>query len=259
MCGLLAIVRRIAGFRCLSFVACWLIATGMLSAATPHSEETMRDVGRSVPKEADPSWPHHLPRNSALVAIQEDSLDFQAAQGAMSRIRREYADNQLVGVEFHPAFLIRGDSVANLLTGYRFMMLSYEQTVREPLPVGAERPIGLAAGILRPVAIGKENKATVFDGLRDVSSFGKLLAENRVRVEHITDAKLVRDAFCEVFRWEGTGSVEKTSQHTWQVTVSRDLFGKVVQSGSFEVRLRDDLSVESTEWMDGTLVPRGTR
>lgn len=196
------------------------------------------------------------PDDSPLVPVSETDSCNEILSDEMARIEQRPGRSRVIELVFRAPREIQGKAIGELFPNYRFFLLSWDQKMGKARPPGSRRISGLAVGIGTAIAVNKWGTVARL-GSPDCEAFGDFLAINGVRILDANDARLVRDAFCEVERMKKTGKLEKVSTNVWRLGVTRSMWGdRGLGRYCFEVELNPDSSVKAGRMK--SLKPDGT-
>ena len=190
-----------------------------------------------------------------LISVAEDDSCLPAVNAAIADILRSHAadakeapegSNIPTGAVEHRYELV-GNALRRLFPEHRFFVYQWSDETRQRLPPGTKTPIE-RRGYVGTLAIAHDGGVFDFAGAERRELFGGFLAKNSVKLENAKDARLIWNAFCEICRWDPhTNELQKVSDREWHLgVIQRD--GRKPRNGYYDVRLNDDLTVQSAKW-----------
>ena len=113
---------------------------------------------------------------------------------------------------------IHGRGISRLFPDHRFYTFSFGQ---KPASESQQLP-GLLYNIRFTIAVAKDNSVFRLKGMTTCDSFGEFLARQNVKIEDAADARLVADAYSEIFRQPRAVSISQVSDRQWRFMIPRD-------------------------------------
>lgn len=140
--------------------------------------------------------------------IGPDDPDASIAREEEARLREMQGEGAVRTVP--PARRIASAALREVLPGYRFLYLSWQDRAVDP-----QKTLHTAFGLYEVVAIAPDGSRSRHSGYGNYESFGELLAGARVRIRTQEEAQRVWSAFRDMFQKSWKGSCEQKSPTTW--------------------------------------------
>lgn len=188
----------------------------------------------------------HPATDTQLVEIAREDVDYAVVAAEIDAVQRKYAKNALVEtILLAPPQEIRGPATAKLFSKWRFFVSVWSQRARDPLPPRTQRPIGLLPIAPSVLAISDTGALYKFPNYWGIDGAADFLIKTGVKIESPEDARLVRDALCELFFRPKNGQIEEARQRVWQI----NLDPTNERAGSYEVQVNPDGTVKSMRYV----------
>ena len=172
------------------------------------------------------------PLDAPLVEVDKGSQDYQL----LGQKLREFYGVELAGcvnTTYTVPKKVIGNAVERLFPGYRFYVIFYVPDTRN-----CTGPMSMISDGEVSLVIDPQNKV---DFVLDV--FGKLLSDNKLRIENASDANLVWHAFCETLRFDWYHMKhEKINDRLWRLGLWAD-----GPSAALEIHLDQNSIIQSVE------------
>jgi hypothetical protein len=229
----------------ISLVMVMLPDAGCGRCDTPFPQETRNNRSFKSAKTAGEvrlSRAYIRPDDSQLYAINANDRADAVVKELLASIEHRYASDPVCYAAVDYSKEMKGRATRQLFPDYRFFVYQWAEKAKNP----SEFVCGTV--FLEAFCFDRNFQITKFRSVSNRREFGELLAKEKVKIDGEPNARLVWDAFCEVYRWPfKTDKIEQISDRVWHLgVVDKGLHTR--GKAYYEVRLNENLTVESAKW-----------